>query len=82
MNKQALSSLTLEELQQRRRMLTAFVGVFIGVLLALAGLNLYIGLQKGFTPLSVIPVALLPIAILNITTLKKIKAEIQGRLQK
>ncbi len=74
-----LQEMSNEKLLEQKKSIGFMVGMLIGALITLLALAVYITINKGFTPLLVIPLALSPIVFLNLTTLKAIKKEIQAR---
>lgn len=79
MRKQELSALSTEELQKKEKALKGLTGMLGGALVVLFGLYLYITIQKGFTPLLILPFALMPILIVNIKNIQNIKKELEKR---
>lgn len=79
MRKQELSALSTEDLQKKGKVIKRLTGMLGGALIVLFGLYLYITIQKGFTPLLILPIALMPILIVNIKNLQRIKKELEKR---
>ena len=74
-----LNELSNEELKKRIKFLAIILGSFIGVLMILLILAIYISIRDGFSVLLVIPFALSPILIINFNSLKKAKNELLMR---
>lgn len=79
MRKQELSALSTEELQKKEKVTKGLTGMLAVALIVLFGLYLYITIQKGFTPLLILPIALMPILIVNIKNIQSIKKELERR---
>lgn len=79
MKKQELSALSTEELQKKEKNIKGLTGMLAVAMIVLFVLYLYITIQKGFTPLLVLPIALMPILIVNIKNIQSIKKELEKR---
>ncbi|AQX84852.1 redox-active disulfide protein 2 [Elizabethkingia bruuniana] len=79
MKNENFSDLSTEDLLKRQKTIKPLTILFIGTLVVLLVLSIFITIKKGFTALLVVPFALSPIAILNLNNLKSIQKEINSR---
>ena len=80
MKSENLKELSVEELLKQQKTIKVVTGSLAGMLIVLLGLGIFLTFQKtSFAAFIVIPIALLPIVILNLTTLNKIKEELNLR---
>lgn len=79
MEKKKFADTPTAELKKNHKTLAAITGMFVGMLLVLAALNLYLAIKNRATATAIIPIALMPIALINFKNLKNIKAEIKAR---
>ncbi len=80
MKQKSFEDMSTEELEKSRKMLSVILGFLIGASLTLLVLGIYITINKGFSPVLIIPIAMLPIGILNFNNLNKIKEELKKRV--
>ncbi len=75
-----LNELSIEELLKQQKTIKFATGLVIGGLTTLLIIGISLALQKtNFVSSIVIPFSLLPIVFLNLSTLKKIKKELNSR---
>ncbi|WP_278554832.1 redox-active disulfide protein 2 [Elizabethkingia bruuniana] len=79
MKNENFSDLSTEDLLKRQKTIKPLTILFIGTLVVLLVLSIFISIKKGFTALLVVPFTLSPIAILNLNNLKSIQKEINSR---
>ncbi len=79
MNQQALSNLSLEELNKKHTAVKTVVWLLIIVLIGALGFFIYISIQDGITPLIAVPFALSAVLPMNLKNLKTLKTEIDSR---
>ena len=80
MKSENLKELSVEELLKQQKTIKVVTGSLAGMLIVLLGMGIFPTFQKtSFAAFIVIPIALLPIVILNLTTLNKIKEELNLR---
>ncbi|MCP9752062.1 hypothetical protein [Ferruginibacter sp. HRS2-29] len=79
MAKLNLSEISDQELLRNEKLLKTLIPVFITALVILFVSSIFLGLRKGFSALSVVPVALLPVLIINIKSRQEIRKEIKAR---
>ena len=74
-----LTKLSIEELNIKLKRTKTSAGLLAGVIAVqfIAGISLT--LMQGFNIFTIIPIAFLPIVLISLTTIKKIKAEIDRR---
>jgi hypothetical protein len=77
MNKYA--KMSLEELKATEKKMKVAIGAFIGMLITLAILVIYLSLRDGFSVFLIMPFTLIPILIANLMGMKKIQEEIKSR---
>ncbi len=73
------SQMSVEKLQQQAKTTKLVTGILAGMLAVLLVMAILLSIKKGFSTLVVVPFALLPIVIINMTSLKKIKQELESR---
>ncbi|TDG35203.1 redox-active disulfide protein 2 [Pedobacter changchengzhani] len=71
-----MSNEDLVKAKKSLRSITYALGIMLVVLIIL---NIFLLFKKGFSPMIFVPVALLPIVIINISSIKKMKAELKLR---
>ena len=81
MNRQKLTELSIDELKQKKQTLKMVLNIFLGVLLILIGVLIFMVIRNGITPLIAVPFALLPVYLLSQKNLKTINTEIESRKQ-
>ena len=79
MKKQLLKEMSNEELLKKEKLLKVFTYTFVGVLVALFLMNIYLSKKTGSSTSLIVPFALFPILIINMNSLKEIKKEISSR---
>jgi hypothetical protein len=79
MSENPYSKMSLEELNAKVKTLKSVTSIFSGILFVLVFAVVFLGIRKGFSAISIVPVALIPILIINLGTLKKIQDEIKSR---
>ncbi|CAH0995998.1 hypothetical protein EMA8858_02126 [Emticicia aquatica] len=79
MSENPYSKMSLEELNTKVKTLKSVTSIFSGILFVLVFAVVFLGIRKGFSAISIVPVALIPILIINLGTLKKIQDEIKSR---
>jgi len=80
MKSKSLNEMSAEELLKQEKSIKIATGMLAGMLLLLLVMGIYLTFKKGsYAAFIVIPMALLPIVILNVTSLKKIKSELNTR---
>ncbi|MES2518727.1 MAG: redox-active disulfide protein 2 [Bacteroidota bacterium] len=80
MKSKNLKEWSVEELLKQQKTIKLVTGVLIGMLSTLLIIGISLTFQeKSFASFIVIPIALLPIVFLNLTTLKKVKEELNSR---
>ena len=81
MNRQKLTELSIDELKQKKQTLKMVLNIFLGVLLILIGVLIFMVIRNGITPLIAVPFALLPVYLLSQKNIKTINTEIESRKQ-
>ena len=79
MNQQKLSSMSFEELRKKHTAIKTVTWTLAIALFCSLGLFIFISIQDGFTPLTVIPIALSTILPINFININKFKEEIKLR---
>lgn len=80
MKSKNLKEWSVEELLKQQKTIKLVTGILIGMLSTLLILGIFLTFQeKFFNSFVVIPFALSPIVFLNLTTLKKVKEELNLR---
>lgn len=74
-----LSKLSLEELEKQYKTLKIITSIFLLFLIIMTLCGVYLTFKKGFSVFTVLPICFLPLTMVNITSLKKIKTEIDSR---
>nr|WP_315175972.1 redox-active disulfide protein 2 [uncultured Flavobacterium sp.] len=83
MKSKNLSELSVEELIKQQIIIKTVTSLLAGMLLVLFLLGIWLVFQKpSFLVFIVIPLTLMPLLIFNLTTLKKVKAELSLRENK
>ncbi|MGL3000072.1 hypothetical protein [Flavobacterium sp. RSSB_23] len=83
MKSKNLSELSVEELIKQQKTIKTVTSVLAGMLFVLLLLGIWLTFQKpSFLVFIVIPFTLMPLLIFNLTTLKKVKAELSLRENK
>ncbi len=79
MKKEDYSQLSMEELTKREKTAKTAT-IVLGVILALQFLiGLFLTFKQGFSVFTILPITFLPILIINLSTIKKIREEINSR---
>lgn len=77
--KDNFSGLTTADLIKKKKSMSFATGVLAGALIGLFGITLFQTINKGFTPLFVIPFAFLPILIMIYGQVRSINEELKSR---
>ena len=72
--------MSTEQLEKSKKILSILLGFMLGASLITFVLGIYITINKGFSPVIIIPITMLPIWILNFNNLNKIKEELKNRV--
>lgn len=80
MAQKSFEDMSTEELEKSRKILSVILGFILGASLIILVLGIYITINKGFTPVLIIPITMLPIWIMNYNNLNKIKEELKKRV--
>lgn len=79
MKKEDYSQLSIEELTKREKTAKTAT-IVLGVILALQFLiGIVLTFKQGFSVFTILPVTFFPILIINLSTIKKIREEINSR---
>ncbi len=81
MNQQKLTELSIDELKQKEQLTKIVLNIFLGVLLLLIGLLVFMIFRNGITPMIAVPIALLPVYLSSRKDLLTIRNEIKSRKQ-
>ncbi len=79
MKQNKLTELSIEDLKQKEQTLKIVLGMFVGVLIILVGVLIFIIVKNGITPLIAVPIALIPVLLYSKKNLDAIKTEIESR---
>ena len=83
MEKENLQSLSITELEKKKKTIGVVSAILIGMLLTLLGLDILLIIKKGFSGLSValctVPFTLLPILIIMFSQKAAIEKELKSR---
>lgn len=74
-----LQEMSSEALLKQKKSIEVLTGMLAGMLLVLLIIGVYLSVNKGFTPLVIIPFTLLPIVLLNLNNLREIKKVLNSR---
>ena len=80
MKQKSFEDMSTQELEKSKKILSVILGFLLGASLTLLVLGIYITINKGFSPVLILPIAMLPIWILNFNNLNKIKEELKKRV--
>jgi len=79
MKKQDLSKFSTDTLKQKELILKIVLAIFLGVLLILIGLLIFMISKGEINPLIAVPITLFPVLLISLKQLKDIRTEIQSR---
>lgn len=81
MRQENLTELSIDELKQKEKILKIVLGLFIGVLILLIGVVIFLLINNGLTPMTMIavPIVLFPILLYEKKKLKDLRTEIKSR---
>ena len=77
--KDNFSDLTTEDLIKKKKSTSFATGLLAGTLIGLFGITLFQTINKGFTPLLILPFGFLPILIIMYSQIKSINKELESR---
>ena len=80
MKQKSFEDMSTQELEKSKKILSVILGFLLGASLTLLVLGIYITINKGFSPVLILPIAMLPIWIMNFNNLNKIKEELKKRV--
>lgn len=79
LKKDNFSDMTMEDLIKKKKSTSFATGLLAGVLIVAFINALFQAINKGFTPLLVIPFALLPILIMSYGQVRSVNKELKNR---
>jgi len=77
--KDSFSDMTTEDLIKKKKSTSFATGLLAGVLIGLFGITLFQTINKGFTPLLILPFGFLPILIIIYGQVRSINKELKNR---